>query len=105
MADLTEPQARALRILRHANGPLTCRAFAKKMWPDSSGWRTLSDVRNGVVRGKAMPGLAGRMLFRMRRLGLVFDYRSKLGQYSYEASPKGLRLLAAMQAEQERRGR
>lgn len=68
---LTEPQARALKILIDAKGSLSARGFAQRMWPDSSGWRTLSDVRKGVVRGKAMPGLAGRFLWRLYKMGLV----------------------------------
>lgn len=83
MAKLTDPQRRALEILaeiapdyEHAT---TCRAVARHMWPDSDGWRTLSDVPNGVVRGKAMPGLAGRLLWRLWLRGLVSHKRHYRG--------------------------
>jgi hypothetical protein len=90
---LTEPQARALTILEKADEPMTSKWFAKQMWPDSKGWKTPSSVRGGTVRGKAMPGLGGRMLRRLQDLKLVWGQYSEYWQASYSISARGRKAL------------
>lgn len=95
---LTEPQRRALQILASEEGIwLTCREVARRMWPNSGGWTTLSGVRNGVVRGKAMPGLAGRLLWRLHRMSLVWPHRSHDGWIAgWRITQTGLEVLSEL---------
>jgi hypothetical protein len=94
ISSLTDPQLRALKILARIapnyQQATTAKAFALNMWPNSSGWTTLSDVRKGVVRGKAMPGLGGRFLWRLRQMGFVRVKRASWrSQYLFYISQKG----------------
>jgi len=59
---------KVLEILRK-HGPCSAGWVAKKLWPDSPGWRRMSGGWNGR-RGKMMPMRAGRILWAMRELGL-----------------------------------
>jgi len=62
---LTEPQKRALRILRD-HGPLRPREFARLMWPDSPGWNRLHNCGPyGASYGTMMPMCGGAYLAKL----------------------------------------
>lgn len=84
--DLTPAQERALRIV-DAQGTVTCRQLARCMWPDSPGWDTTPRRRDGRPggRGATMPMLAGRLLNRMRGLGVVRRLRPGSGRWCVAA--------------------
>lgn len=68
LAGLTEPQVRALRILV-AVDEITPRAFARKMWPDSPGWkRSYRCGPNGSSRGSMMSMAGGGYLGKLTRM-------------------------------------
>lgn len=65
---LTDPQFKALGILA-TDGPKTPRNFAKRMWPDSPGWRRSCNVGTGAARGVAMWRSGGAYLGKLARKG------------------------------------
>ena len=68
---LTEPQRRALEIIRDEPGLRPAR-FAEKMWPDSPGWRTRRKCGGyGVHQGGGMYVAAGQYLGKLRGRGLI----------------------------------
>ena len=81
--------AKGLGIVAGWTGmPLTPKAFARAMWPDSPGWKSLTKCgNNGVTRGGAMPQAAGTLLGRLNRAGLI--------NYRHEIMPAGRAALAA----------
>jgi len=62
----------ALVVLHKAEKPLSPRAFAKLMWPDSPGWRRSARCGpNGVSRGGGMNLAAGGLLGKLAKQGLA----------------------------------
>jgi len=94
---LTEAQERALRIfyeVRQNNryGTLSARFFAEKMWPDSDGWKRVSNQGNGATSGKGMWLSAGSYLSKLKRLGYL--HRDISGsQVVWSISAKGIEAL------------
>ncbi len=71
VTSLTPTQVRALTILRD-HGPLTPRAFAQKMWPDSPGWqRCYKCGPHGASDGIMMALAGGGYLGKLRQRGLA----------------------------------
>ena len=67
---ITDKTARALSILRDAC--VTATEFAERMWPDSPGWKRVSNLgAHGASAGACMPYAAGGYLGRLRKRGLV----------------------------------
>lgn len=97
---LTQPQLRGLAILRdHASmdRPISAGFFAGLFWPDSPSWNRVS---HQGVRGQWMPGLAGRFLYRLCKLGLASQHTSfETKQARFYISAKGRQALAAYQSE------
>ena len=67
----------ALTIIRD-NDIRSPREFAKKMWPDSDGWKRVHKVGRGSHCGAAMALAGGGFLGKLRTQGLI------LGGYNYE---------------------
>lgn len=97
MTKLTQPQKRALRILRD-HGPLRPREFAGLMWPDSPGWNRLHNCGPyGAAYGTMMPMCGGGYLAKLKYRGWVEESwrRSWDGQIrskGYILTPKGREL-------------
>jgi len=73
---------RALVVLHKAERPLSPRAFAKLMWPDSEGWRRSARCGpKGVSRGGGMNLAAGGLLGKLAKQGLASQ--------NFAASPPG----------------
>jgi hypothetical protein len=72
---LTAKRKQALEILRDWESeygqPIAPREFARKMWPDSPGWKRHYKVNNGVAQGRGMWLAGGSYLQRLTRDGLV----------------------------------
>ena len=87
---MTPATARALGVL-HDYGPLRPREFARRMWPESDGWRRSCRCGpNGSHRGGGMYLAAGGYLGALTRRGLVQRY----GRGAYILSDAGLAALA-----------
>ncbi len=74
---LTEPQRRALRIFYEVRqnsryATLSARFFAEKMWPNSDGWKRVSNQGNGATSGKGMWLRAGVFLRKLGDLGYLY---------------------------------
>lgn len=68
---LSEAQKKALEIIRD-HGPIRPREFARKMWPDSEGWRRSSRAGlYGSSRGGGMNLAAGGYLGKLARKGWI----------------------------------
>jgi len=81
---LTRPQKRALTILdQHA--PLRPREFAKRMWPDSPGWKRLHNCGPyGASAGTMMPMCGGAYLAKLGYRGWVRpQWRYTVGRRAY----------------------
>lgn len=99
---LTEPQARGLAILRdHASldRPISAGFFAGLFWPDSPSWKRVS---HQGVGGQWLPGLAGRFLYRLCKLGLAHqrsEFEAK--QARFYISSKGREALQRHESQHE----
>ena len=70
---LTLPQRKALEIVQEF-GPIRPREFARKMWPDSRGWRRSARCGpNGSHRGGGMYLAGGGYLGKLCRKGWIRD--------------------------------
>ena len=67
---LTRPAARALVILK-THGPQRAREFAKKMWPDSPGWKRHNACSRHSIMGASMWLKGGQYLNYLGRKGWV----------------------------------
>lgn len=74
---LTQPQEKALRIFlnlyrKDRYAKLSARFFAQEMWPDSDGWKRVSNQGNGATSGKGMWLRAGVFLRKLGDLGYLY---------------------------------
>lgn len=74
---MTESQARGVEIVMNHSG-IKPREFARKMWPDSDGWSTMTNCGYGVSKGGGMNLAGGGYLGKLARKGWV---RSRNGYY------------------------
>lgn len=74
---LTDSQLRALRIIRDNRIEMP-RQFARLMWPDSDGWKTMTKCGNyGATRGGGMNLAGGAYLGKLRQWGFI-NWRNRL---------------------------
>lgn len=87
---------RALTILSDTTTekPMSCRKFARLMWPDSHMHLKVSNQGNGATRGKAAWLCAGSYLAKLKRSGFVDNFNTKNG-YGYYITENGKQLLAS----------
>lgn len=79
MDKLTTSQRKALGII-DMNPSILPREFAKKMWPNSEGWRMHSGHGSHTRRGGGMALAGGNYLGKLRKLDLIYeDYRPSIG--------------------------
>lgn len=108
MAGLTEAQVKALRILV-AVDEITPRAFARKMWPDSDGWRRSHKCGpSGSSRGSMMSMVGGGYLGKLTHMDpplACMLFNSTRWPYSrtsaYVVSKQGREALAEHDKENE----
>lgn len=93
---LTIKQANALEILKNTSSgsPMTCKMFARLMWPESPMHLKVSNQGRGATPGKAAWLCAGSYLSKLRRDGLVSNLFVSDGE-GYYITEKGLKLLHA----------
>lgn len=75
MAGLTDSAAKAIECLPDCilDG-ITARDFAQKMWPNSKGWTTVSNVGHGATSGVGMQLVGGSYLSKLKDKGWVMSY-------------------------------
>ncbi|KKL99527.1 hypothetical protein LCGC14_1813570 [marine sediment metagenome] len=94
MKKLTDPQRRALTILRE-KGAMAPKWFASCMWPDSPAWKWHYNTGpNGATAGKGMWLCAGSYLSKLVKMGYVrIEVRRNTYQRFYRISELGKGLL------------
>lgn len=87
---VSEKRRKALAVLKE-KGPMTARAFAHAMWPDSPGHTKPSKCgNNGTTRGGGMVLAAGSFLSHLMRDLMVYkNYDSRM----YGLTPVGEKAL------------
>jgi len=87
---LTKITIKALNILNLEYGKaITANEFAKRMWPDSEGWKMVKNTGHGATRGKGMWLAGGSYLAKLRNRGFVTIDEAVLFRLSFE----GIRAL------------
>jgi len=61
---------KALEIIRD-NDIMRPKQLAKKLWPDSDGWKRSHKLGRGSAKGAAMALAAGGLMGRLRQRGLI----------------------------------
>lgn len=88
---LADAQLKALNILRETtyDKRISCRGFAKKMWPDSNMHTSSKNTGNGSCRGKAAWLCAGSYLAKLRKKGWANDH----GHEGWYLTVEGRRII------------
>lgn len=108
MTGLTEAQVKALRILV-AVDEIRPREFARKMWPDSPGWKHSHKCGpSGASRGAMMPMVGGGYLGKLTRMDPPLAcslFRSRRWPFArtsaYVVSKQGREALTEYEREKE----
>lgn len=99
---ITDKQAKALRIIRDADRPITGRGFAEEMWKDSEGWKRYHNIGYGATRGSGMWLSAGSWLEKLRRAELIWLDFTGTNTKIWRITTKGRKELEEYENEQSR---